>query len=253
MHRAVYYAVAVLGVYVSLISWAHSTELRFNTQDFAPFSYARDGVVAGPAADLIRAVCSAMQITCSFKLLPWSRAQQEVREGIAHGMFVIGWNEERAKWLYFSPPILQTEYGFFVRDNNPLQFKDVTDVKGYTVGVYGPSNTSQSLEQIRAQIHDMTIDMRPDDEAGFKKLELGRVDAVYSNKSVGYDLIAKLGLKTIRYAGTHKKLPYYIGFSQQHTDKALVDTFNTTLLALHKRGIVQEILTKYNMEAAVIE
>jgi len=60
MHRAVYYAVAVLGVYVSLTSWAHSTELRFNTQDFAPFSYARDGVVAGPAADLIRAVCSAI-------------------------------------------------------------------------------------------------------------------------------------------------------------------------------------------------
>ena len=113
MHRAMYYAAAVFGVYMVLTHWAHSTELKFNTQDFAPFSYARDGVVSGPAADIIRAVCSDMQITCSFKLLPWSRAQQEVQEGIAHGMFVIGWNEERAKWLYFSPPHLADRVRLF--------------------------------------------------------------------------------------------------------------------------------------------
>jgi hypothetical protein len=38
--------------------------------------------------------------------------------------------------------ILETEYGFFVRDDHALTFKQIADVKGYVVGVYGPSSTN---------------------------------------------------------------------------------------------------------------
>lgn len=233
--------------------FARGAELKFNTQDFAPFNYEIDGVVSGPGADIIRRICSEMKIDCSFNLLPWARAQEEVRNGIAQGLFLIGWNEERAQWLYFSPSILNSEYGFFVRNDNPLKFKHVSDVKGYTVGVYGPSNTSFFLEKIKAEIKDLTIDMTPDDPAAFKKLSLGRVDAVYSNRHVGYDLIAKLSLTNLRYAGVHTGLKYYIGFSRKHTDKKLVDQFSATFRNLHKREVIQEILAKYKMNAAQLE
>lgn len=229
------------------------TELKFNTQAFTPFNYEIDGVVSGPVADIIRKICKEMKISCSFRLLPWTRAQKEVKEGKSHGMFVIAWNKKRAEWLYFTPPILNTEYGFFVRDDNPLEFKQVSDIKGYKVGVYGPSNTSESLEKIKAKIKDLTIDLRYNDESGFKKLSIGRVSAVYSNRDVGYAMIKKIGLKDIRYAGPHRKLKYYIGFSQQFNDKKIVDRFNATFLDLHKRGVVQNILKKYFMEPAEIE
>ena len=233
---------------LTLSSVAQAVELKFNTQDFAPFNYAVDGTVSGPAAELIRNVCDEMQITCSFELLGWQRAQEEVRLGKAHGMFVIGWNEERDKWLHFSPPLLYTEYGFFVHKSNPLQFKDVTDVKGYRVGVYGPSNTSRSLEKIKAQIQNLSIDMRPNDEDGFRKLAAGRIDAVFSNRDVGFHLMDRLELTTVRYAGRQRRLKYYIGFSQTHTDKDIVDRFNQTLLTLYRRGVAQRILKKYQIE-----
>lgn len=231
-----------------LTSVVGAVELKFNTQDFAPFNYTVDGVVKGPAAEIIRKVCDEMQITCSFQLLGWRRAQEEVRLGKAHGMFVIGWNQARSKWLYFSPPLLHTEYGFFVHQANPLQFKDVVDVKGYRVGVFGPSNTSRSLEKIKTQIQDLTIDMRPNDEDGFRKLALGRIDAVFSNRDVGFSLLDKLKLKTIRYAGRQRRLKYFIGFSKQFTDKDVVDRFNQTLLELYRRGTAQAILKSYKME-----
>jgi polar amino acid transport system substrate-binding protein len=233
--------------------FASGAELKLNTQDFAPFSYEVNGVVSGPAADIIKKICGEAKIDCSMHLLPWRRAQQEVRDGIAYGMFVIGWNEERAKWLYFSPPILNTEYGFFVRDDNPLKFKQVSDIKSYTVGVYGPSNTATSLEQIKAEIKELTIDMTPDDEAAFKKLSLGRVDAVFSNKDVGYDFMRSLNLKNIRYSVRQQSLKYYIGFSQKFTEKKLVDQFNATFRDLHKRGVIQEILAKFKMDDAQLE
>lgn len=237
--------VIILACFISLASGA---ELKFTTQDFAPFSYEIDGIVSGPIVEIITEVCKDMKTDCSFKLLPWARAQKEVKDGEANGMFVIGWNKERGEWLYFSPPILKTEYCFFVRDNNPLKFKQVSDIKGYTVGVYGPSNTSVSLDKIKAEVGDMEIDIRPNDESGFKKLSLGRVDAVYSNRDVGYALIKKLGLKNIRYAGQHTQQTYFIGFSQQYTDKKVVDQFNASFLDLHKQGKIQNILKQYYLE-----
>lgn len=236
-----------------------AAELVFNTQDFAPFNYEIDGVVSGPAADIIREVCQKMAATCTFQLLPWKRAQEEVKSGKANGMFVIGWNEKRAEWVHFTPPIMNTEYGFFVKEDNPLAYQKISDVQGYTVGVYGPSNTGNSLNKIKDQMEkenldSITIDMRPDDEAGFKKLSLGRLDAVFSNRDVGYALITKLGLQgRIRYAGASRSLKYYIGFAKEHNDKVVLDQFDSTYLELYKTGTVKQILDKYQMEVAKIE
>jgi len=243
----------VLTTVLAPARFAGAADLILNTQDFAPFSYEVNGVVSGPPADVIRRVCADAKITCDMRLLPWRRAQQEVEDGKAHGMFVIGWNAERAKSLHFSPPLLTTEYGFFVREDNPLKFTQTADVKGYVVGVFGPSNTATALGKIKAEVGDLTIDMTPDDESAFRKLSLGRVKAVFSNRDVGYDLAKKLGITNIRYSGRQQSLKYYIGFSQKFADKKLVDQFNAAYRALHKQGVIQEILGRYRMDAAAPE
>ncbi|NOX33073.1 MAG: amino acid ABC transporter substrate-binding protein [Deltaproteobacteria bacterium] len=234
-------------------SQAYSETLVFNTQDFPPFSYKVEGKVKGPAVEIIKAVCKKINVTCSFRLLPWTRAQNYVKEGKSNAMFVIGWNKARDAWLYFSPPIMKTEYGFFVKDDNPLEFKDASDVKGYKIGVYGPSNTSRSLEKIKAKADGLTIDLRPDDESGFKKLSGGRVDAVFSNRDVGFAIIKKIHLGNIRYAGKQRELNYYIGFSKKFNEKQVVDKFNNKFMELYKNGSIKKILDKYFLEPAVIK
>lgn len=231
-------------------TFATAEALKFVTQDFAPFSYQVDNVVSGPAADIIREICSAMEMECSLRSYSWNRAQKMVKDGKAHGMFVIGWTHKRAEWLYFTPPLMRAEYGFFVRNENLLQFKSPADIKGYTIGVYGPSNTSRCLEEITSKTENITTDLRPDDESGFRKLSRGRIDAVYSNRSVGYALLKKMGIGNIRYAGAHKQLNYYIGFSQAFTDRKLVDRFNAKFLELHKQGVIGRILERYHMDPA---
>jgi polar amino acid transport system substrate-binding protein len=245
--------VVILGA-ILMVRTIDAAELSFVTQEFAPFNYSENGVVAGPVADIIRKVCGEAHVECPMRSLPWRRAQQEVQDGKANGMFAIGRNAERAKWLHFSPALLETEYGFFVRSDNPLKFVQISDVKGYTVGVFGPSNTATSLERIKTDLGgDLTIDMTPDDESAFRKGSLGRVKAVFSNRDVGYDLIKKLGITNLRYTGRQQSLKYYIGFSQKFTDKKLVDQFNETFRALHKQGVIQEILGRHRMEPSALE
>ncbi|WDP92001.1 MAG: transporter substrate-binding domain-containing protein [Desulfobacter sp.] len=222
---------------------ASGQPLIFNTQDFPPFSYLIEGQVAGPAVRIIQTACRKSGLDCTFKLRPWTRAQKEVRSGKAHALFLIGRNPERETWLRFSPPILKTEYGFFFRSDNPVNYTGIGDISGYTIGVYGPSNTSDKLSQLRSKTKNaFSIDIRPDDESGFRKLAIGRIHAVFSNRDAGFALICKLNLKNIWYAGKQCDLDYYIGFSKAHTTKTIVDRFNTAVTALKTDGTVQRIL-----------
>ncbi len=240
---------------------ASAIELKFNTQDFSPFSYLSNGEVSGPASDIIRAVCQEIDVACSFKLGPWKKAQEEVREGKANAMFVIGWNRGRANWLYFSPQIMTTEYGFFVTKENPLKFTEVRDLSGYKIGVFGPSNTAKSLEDLQKKMEkDKTmvaidIDMQPDDIIVFKNLNSPKrtLMAVFSNRDVGNAIIRNEKLGNLRYAGEQRKLNYYIGFSRQHNDKKLVDRFNKAFIELYSTGKIADILQRYAMKPATIE
>lgn len=230
---------------------AQAVELKFNTQDFPPFSYETNGVVSGPMADVIAEACKAMDAQCTSTLFPWTRAQELVKTGKANAMYPIGKNAEREQWLYFSPAFFRTEYGFFVTEDNPLQFKDVADVKGYTVAVFGPSNTSKTLEDIKQKLGgSLEIDMQPVDDDGFRKLSVGRVKAVFSNRDVGNATIKNMGLKNIRYAGAFQALDYYIGFSKEFTEKKVADQFNEAVRTLFKQGFMAKIADKYHLEAA---
>ena len=121
------------------------------------------------------------------------------------------------------------------------------------MGVFGPSNTATALERIKAESGDLTIDMTPDDESAFRKLSLGRVRAVFSNRDVGYDLAKKLGITNIRDSGRQQSLKYYVGFSRKFTEKKLVDEFAATDRALHKQRVIHGILASYHMEPAALE
>ncbi|MBF0452438.1 MAG: transporter substrate-binding domain-containing protein [Candidatus Magnetomorum sp.] len=255
MRKKVLLATFLSGIFCLLVNISSSSayDLIFTTQDFPPFSYQMGSYVAGPAADIIRAVCMDTDLKCAIYSKEWSNAQMDVKKGKAHGMFMIGWNKNRSSWLHFSHPILKTEYGLFVRKSNLLNYNTSTDIKGYNVGVYGPSNTSQSLLKIKKVIKDLRVDFSPDSATCFQKLSQGLLDAVYSNKAVGRSLINRLGLKNIRYAGRDKSLEYYYGFNQKYSDKATIDKFNKCFEKFHKNGVIHEVLSMYGMELAEIK
>lgn len=227
--------------------------LVFDTQAFAPFTYLQHGVVSGPAVEVIRAVCREMGQPCAFNLMPWARAQIDVKMGRGDALFLIGWNAERAAWLRPSVPLFVSEYGFFVQAGNPLVFRDVAQLKGYTVAVYGPSNTSTTLEGIQHQAPGMSIDRTLDDDAAFRKLEADRVDAVFSNREVGMVHLEEMGLKNVRYAGNQSQVRYIVGFSRLQVSASTVERFNETYRRLLKAGEIRRILKPYRLEPAPLE
>ncbi len=221
--------------------------MRFNTQEFPPYNYSVQGVVKGPVADLLRALCAEVKVACELHShYFWERGQEEVREGRAHGLFVIGRNPGREAWLAFSPPLLEAEYGFFVHASNPLAYRRLADLAGYQVGVYGPSNTSYSLYALRdrmreQEIEPIRIEMWVDTPFGLQKLRVGSLEAVYSNRRVGEAWLEFYGISDLRYVGTHRTTPYYIGFSRKLVSPALIEQFTKAYQRLYRQGVVHRL------------
>ena len=228
-----------------------ATGLTFVTQQFPPFNYQErtgdEERVAGPVAEIITLACQRMGVGCTFRMLPWARAQQEVRSGAADGIFVVGRVPEREDWLHFCPPLVRGEYGFFVRMENPLHYTAPRDVAGYRVGVYGPSLTAEILNQLARQAR-MTVDVAAENDAGFLKLAQGRIDAVFSNKDNGLATIALLRIANLRYAGWHSRVDYTIAFSR-HAAPEVVAAFEAALHALHREGELERCLSRYGLHS----
>ena len=70
-------AILVLLFSVSTVS---AVTLNFNTQDFPPFTYMEDDIVAGLATELVALVCKTGGFECNMNLADWTLAQQEARK-----------------------------------------------------------------------------------------------------------------------------------------------------------------------------
>lgn len=241
--------ITLIALVVCISTMIFAEKLVFYTQDFPPFSYEINGVISGPGAEIINAVCQKINIEAEFGLFPWKRAIALAKKGEANALFVMGWNKKRTEWLYFSPPILETEYGLFYSKDSEEIYSSHEDLANKTIGVFGPSNTATSLEKISKKTF-FNIDMTIDDIAAFRKLDAKRIDGVYSNKDVGFAMINKLGLKNIKYAGKDRALNYFIGFLKNNNSEETVKKFNACFEELKKNGTIKQILKKYGINSA---
>ena len=238
---------------------AAQNALRFVTLEFAPFIYGENQQVAGPGRDVIAAICEDAEIDCSFDIYPWRRAQELMKSGDADGMMVIGRNPGREEWLEFSPPMMRTEYGFFVGAGNALDYRSPDQVAGYRVGVFAPSNTETQLKGLRDEVVAMgaapiEIDGHPDDAAGMRKLAAGRLDAVYSNRDRGWGIVAAEDLEgRVRYAGADKEILDYAGITKAYPHPDVVERFFEAWRALYASGEAREIIEGYGLEPAAPE
>ncbi len=235
-------------LYATETQQQHNAPLQFVTQHFPPFSYIEQGQVAGPARMLIDRVCEELKQRCEHQLLPWERSQRLLELAEADAMYVIGWNSERDQVLRFSSALLSTEYGFFVRGDDPLSQLTPEGLQGYQVAVMRASNTSYSLQSLQQQGHAFEIIEVTDSQTAFRLLAVGRVDAVYSNREVGRVIIGQLQLADLHYALVHRKLDYFVGFNATAVSQAWVNRFNQQLKKLQQQGEVQRILDRYDLQ-----
>lgn len=181
-------------------------------------------------------------IEANIVYVPWSRAVSDTENGNAPGLLTCAHTEDRSKHYTFSAPISQEAYGIYYRTGVSIDgIHGMSDLAGYSVASvleYAPNATLKDNGAVLVDI--------PSDEAGFKMLQLERVDFVYTGLAAGKYLIRKLGLEDQFRFRSFVVWDYFLCFSRKHPDSEnLRQHFNAGLAEIKADGTYEAIHSKY--------
>lgn len=238
----------------------HTDTLHFATESLPPFNYEENGAAAGPMLEIIQAACNIAQFTCTAEIMPWRRALALAENGRVDGIFSILLTENREKKFFLSDPIIRTSYSFFALKTSAWEYKTPGDLNGMTTGVYGPSGTSETLQEIAGQAKDVRIELELTNFDVFKTLALGvygAKSAVLANRDVGLALLQTRSAalppsaSDILPVGDARQIVYGFGLSRQRASHALhIEALNRALRKMASSGQTRKILTRHGLQAA---
>ncbi len=209
--------------------------------------------VEGPIPELIRLINEKIGSKYKLENRPLRRMFADLNGHKSHACHRMSYREERIKKWYYSYPVDVVNYNVYVHEENPLEYNNKGQLANYTIGLMGPSNNSNFLREMTANVPGVKIKLEVSSDVVFKKLNVGRYGlkdgAVHSSNANADAAIKKYGLDGIRLAGLSKKNIYYVVFDKQTVNREYVDRFNIALLELYNNGTMAKIYSKYKGEA----
>ncbi|WP_448385077.1 substrate-binding periplasmic protein [Fervidobacterium sp.] len=164
-----------------------------------------------------------------------SKDEIQIFIGAAHS------KERESCTTYLQPPLYGLREMFLVNSNDVMKFAEKRYVK---IGVIGGTVTSESLPAIA--LRQEVVPFKNITEA-IKALERKEIDTVfYSSLTLGYMLKNSRGKFEI-LKGPSEKYYHYIVLSKS-VSKDVVAKIETALKKLHRNGVVDKIIKKYDLE-----
>ncbi len=123
----------------------NSTTLTAAQDPWPPFVTEKSSLGNGISIDLLKAAMKTQGYEIDFKILPWSRALDEVSKGRIDLLPATWFTQERTKFLLYSEPYLSNELTFIKRAGDPFEYSGLSSLDGKVVGIvrgYGYGDAS---------------------------------------------------------------------------------------------------------------
>ncbi|MBG0776120.1 MAG: transporter substrate-binding domain-containing protein [Desulfovibrionaceae bacterium] len=196
-----------------------------------PYQFSAQGRLTGFSTEVVRAVLARLHAPiASLESFPWHRALDMLLEGRTDALFSANWTRRRAVLAHYpAEPLVKSPWVVWTRADAHIAYKEISDLAPLRVGVVnGYSYTSELW--VFLQQHG-NYEAVADDETNFRKLAMGRVDAVVAELHNGRHLLAQLGLTGIepREDAPIKTDGLYILFAKNRVPEAFVRRFSEEL------------------------
>jgi polar amino acid transport system substrate-binding protein len=204
-----------------------------------PFMFAKDGKPAGIYPAIIQAAFKHMNTPLTMAAEPWKRALEEVDGGRA-GIGGVYKNSEREKKYDFSTQIFTEKLVVYFNKTAPVNFSKVADLKGKKVGVIRGWSYGDEFDDARKSGLLIAED-GDSDEATFRKLDVGHLDAVVAVNESGNGLLPKF--KNIGAAATPlSQNGTFIAFAKSANLKDVLKSFDQTYKDMQKSGEIKTLV-----------
>lgn len=220
----------------------------FVTVDFPPY-YSESLPEKGWVSEIVKTALEAEGYQVDIEFMAWEEALENTRKGYNDGLLGAYYTSERAQRYYFSAPIAQARTGFFRHEDVDISFQELTELKGYQIGVIKGYATSKSFDSAD-YLNKIGVNNLNE---GLIKLLNKEIDLMADSQAVG-----KYHLKLLEkmYPGISKKIQFikpvlainklYVAISKKTTNayQKLID-LNKGLRKLYMNGSFRKIKKKH--------
>jgi polar amino acid transport system substrate-binding protein len=202
-----------------------------------------DNSLSGFAVDLVREIQRRLHTHAPILMVPWARGYDAVQNEPNVLLFSMARTTERNALFQWIGPILENQYGFYVKADSKFIINSMEDAKKLqAIGVY--RDDVRDLYLTKAGFTN--LDRVTDNSVNIKKLMAGRINAYAGSPTGIVD-----ALKTAGFKGNAVKLGFVFMKSQSFiaasraTPTDNVRAWNDALEDMKADGTFKAILAKY--------
>ena len=219
---------------------AFADEIKFVTEEYAPFNYSKDGEITGIAVEQVHRIAAAAGLDYTIDIMPWARAIALAESQPMHCVFTTGYNRDRAPRFLWITPLLKDQMVLVKRKDGKAAPATLVEAREMRVGSQRGDFAVEALEQIGFT----NIDLAADVDLTVGKLLSGRIDLMPTSMKT-YEKMLGDGL-AVEKALTMAGQVYGIA-CHKDTPVAIIERLQSALDALILDGSQDRIFTDYGL------
>ncbi len=229
----------------------HASEpLHLVTASLPPFSFEENGQARGIAVDLVKEAFARLRKPVNISYLPMTRAQTEMANGKADGVFPLAYKEERLSYIvYPKEKLVEDSISFFVRTESAIRYDgNLTKLKDYSFGiergaVYGPVFTAALQSKLITRTDEAATQAQNVAKLAGRRFDIAvgpRLVILYSADISGNGPAIR-ELKP----SVDQGLVAFLGFSRQRAEARLITRYEKVMQEMRRDGTYDRIVRQY--------
>ena len=223
-------------------------EMAFATDPWPPyFLEGQSGDInAGIGYQIVSEIFALIPgVNATFPKVPWKRALLEVEQGVKDSIALLLKNDERAKYMRFTHPVMQSPaWMYYNRERFPdgYEWNNVNDFEGLRLGVVRGYVYGEPLDSYIANAKENVFEVTTSKQL-FSMLQRQHIDLVPENTSVANDIVKTQDWR--QQLGHAAKVVntdiLFIGISKKSKFVSLIPRLNDAIQMMRMSGRIDQI------------
>jgi len=230
-------------VFFSSFSFAKES-LIIMTENWPPLNYVENGILKGPAVDIVRAIQNKIKNENKILVLPWKRAYKYTLSEKNIILFSMVHSKKRKKLFKWVGPIAVKKYSLYAKKDFKANINNLDDARQFSVGVQRGGITEEILKTNAF----LKLVQLSNANQNARMVLRDRIDLMFDSESTYLNTIKefKLNKNDFKKVFVVKKSFLYIAFNKR-TDESILLAWQKAYDELYEEGIIKEIYLKHDL------
>ena len=203
----------------------------------------------GFSIEIVKAVFAAQGYTVEHRVMPWARAEHEVKNGKIDILPDTWFTKKRNTYLMFSTPYAFNRIKFIKKKGDPFEYEGIKSLTGKTIGVirgFGYRDDFLNAKNFsREEVRNFIVNIR--------KLVRDRIDLTLEDEIVARSILSKAPpalAEQIEFTSTplsDNALHIACGLANAR-HREIIRAFNRGLATIKANGTFELILKRYSIQ-----